>query len=219
VARFYLAQQASEIARLINEDFLEFSNRLAKTRARALGATDAFRIEPRGGNNDDELVHGGQIAARIVNDEGSAGATGGLGGDAGEPRNLLPELKADASGEEKGKPAGGKGKTPRTRGGFDVRFKEMGPDEHRAMYRAEDRTIYINLEHPQVKTALGSGSSDDPIFRRLAYEVAFAEYAIALTMEFAQLDGYYLDPEDPIVDIRNHLNRLARKGAHLYAIS
>jgi Histidine kinase-, DNA gyrase B-, and HSP90-like ATPase len=214
-----LAQQASEIARLINEDFLEFSNRLAKTRARALGATDAYRIEPRGGDNDDELVHGGQIAARIVNDEGVPVSAGGFGGGGGEPRNLLPELKADATGEEKGKPAGGKGKMPRTRGGFDVRFEDMGSDEHRAKYRAEDRTIYINLDHPQVKTALGTGSNDDPVFRRLAYEVAFAEYAIALTMEFAQLDGHYLDPDEPIVDIRNHLDRLARKGAHLYAIS
>ncbi len=213
-----LAQQASEIARLINEDFSEFSSRLAKTRARALGSTDAYRVEPRGGDTGEDIVPGGQIPARHGNDTGAPGATGEGGGGVGEPRTLLPELEADVDGEKKGKLAGGKGKTPRTRGGFDVKFEEMGSGEHRAKYRAEDRTIYINLDHPQVKTSLGSGTSDDPVFRRLAYEVAFAEYAIALAMEFAQLDGHYLDPDEPIVDIRNHLDRLARKGAHLYAI-
>jgi len=57
---------------------------------------------------------------------------------------------------------------------------------------------------------------EDAVFRRLAYEVAFAEYAVALASELASRDEY-LDPSDPIVDIRDTLNRLARKAARLYA--
>ena len=57
---------------------------------------------------------------------------------------------------------------------------------------------------------------EDPIFRRLAYEVAFSEYAIALAQELAKRDEYR-DPTDPIFDIRETLNRVARKGASLYA--
>ena len=46
-------------------------------------------------------------------------------------------------------------------------------------YEKDDRTIFINLDHPQLVAAIGLGDSDDPVFRRLAYEVAFSEYAIA----------------------------------------
>ena len=41
-------------------------------------------------------------------------------------------------------------------------------------------------------------------------------YAVSLASELANRDEY-LDPSDPIVDIRDTLNRLARKGASLYA--
>jgi hypothetical protein len=64
--------------------------------------------------------------------------------------------------------------------------------------------------------AIGSGNIDDPVFRRLAYEVAFSEYAIALASEL-ESRGHYIDPSDPIVDIRLTLNRLARKAALLYS--
>jgi hypothetical protein len=97
-----------------------------------------------------------------------------------------------------------------------VEFRDMGEASHRAEYRSDERSIYINLEHPQVAAARGLGSVEDPIFRRLAYEVAFSEYAIALAQEFAKRDQY-LDPTDPIFDIRETLNRVARKGATLYA--
>jgi len=87
--------------------------------------------------------------------------------------------------------------------------------EHRAKYTRDERTIFINLDHPQIAAAKGSASTDDPSFQRLAYEVAFAEYAVALASELAARDEY-LDPSDPIVDIRDTLNRVATKGASLY---
>lgn len=92
----------------------------------------------------------------------------------------------------------------------------MGEGEYRAQYFAEQRTIFINLAHPQVAAAKGSSSVDDPIFRRLVYEVAFAEYSIALAPEFDKT-GAYIDVGEPIFDIRDTLNRVARKGAALYA--
>jgi hypothetical protein len=93
----------------------------------------------------------------------------------------------------------------------------MGAEERRATYSPEERTIYINLEHPQLVAARGYGGIEEPMFRRLAYEVAFTEYAIALSSELAQR-GEYLDPSDPIYEIRETINRLARRGASLYSI-
>jgi hypothetical protein len=49
----------------------------------------------------------------------------------------------------------------------------------------------------------------------LSYEVAFAEYSIALASEVAARDEY-LEPSEVIVDIRETLNRVARRGAALY---
>jgi hypothetical protein len=93
----------------------------------------------------------------------------------------------------------------------------MGEDSHRAHYARDERVIYVNLDHPQFVAARQAIETvEDVVFRRLAYEVAFAEYAVALASELAARDEY-LDPSDPIVDIRDTLNRLARKAARLYA--
>ena len=97
-----------------------------------------------------------------------------------------------------------------------MEFRDAGFDSPRAQYVPDERTIYINLEHPQLAAARGVRPSDDPVFRRLAYEVAFCEYAIALAQELAKRDEYR-DPTDPIFDIRDTINRVARKGAALYA--
>ncbi len=97
-----------------------------------------------------------------------------------------------------------------------MQFQNIGKEERRATYSTDERTIYINLDHPQLVAARGSGDTAQPTFRRLAYEVAFTEYAIALSSELAQR-GEYLDPSDPIYEIRETVNRLARRGASLYS--
>ena len=76
--------------------------------------------------------------------------------------------------------------------------------------------IYVNLDHLQIRAALGGGDVHDPMFRRLAYEVAFSEYAIALASELAANDEY-IDATDPIFDIRETINRMARRAAPLYS--
>ena len=64
----------------------------------------------------------------------------------------------------------------------------MGIQERRAVYEPERRTIFVNLDHPQIAAAKGGGSVDEPTFRRLACEVALTEYAIALAQELAAQD-------------------------------
>lgn len=91
----------------------------------------------------------------------------------------------------------------------------MGSDEARAKYDRGDRAILINLEHPQIVAALGVGGIGDATFRRLAYEVAFSEYAVALAVELAN-EGYFIDVHEPITEIRETMNRLATSGAALY---
>jgi hypothetical protein len=213
-----LTAQASEIARVINEDFENFRKNVRKTRAKTAGGSDLYQTLEEGGSSEDALVPGREIPAQEIAPVGGAGVTDSSDGGSGtEPRKLQPLLVSADGGNLRGKRSGGTGRRPQTKGGFQVKFDNMGAETHRAKYVSDERTIYLNLDHPQLAAAKGAGPVDDPMFRRLAYEVAFSEYAIALAMELAQLEGYYIDPTDPIVDIGETLNRLARRAAQLYA--
>lgn len=212
-----LAEQAAEIAQVINEDFDAFRQRVAKAKAKATGSFDTYDTKSDGDDKDDELIFGSQVPAEIISQVGGQGAYGDSSSGGNDPRNLNPQVSPGAlDAEKKGSPAGGTGSKPKPRGGFLVEFKHMGPESYRAQYVSEDRTIYINLDHPQLVAARGLGSIDDPVFRRLAYEIAFSEYAIALAVEL-DAHGHYIDPSDPIFDIRETLNRIAHKAATLYS--
>ncbi len=57
---------------------------------------------------------------------------------------------------------------------------------------------------------------ENPIFKNLVYEVAFTEYAIGLAQELIARDEY-IEIMEPVFDIRETINRLAKKAAGLYS--
>ena len=146
-----------------NEDFDSLRDKITRIRTKAAGLVDSS-----------DTLHG------AIGGLGADG-DGGAGGDL--PRELMPELKAQPDGELRGNRVPQSQRTASKRGGFSVEFKAMGLEADRAMYREDERKIYINLDHPQLVSAKGSSSTEDPTFRRLAYEVAFTEYAIAISYE------------------------------------
>jgi hypothetical protein len=211
-----LAQQASEIARVINEDFNAFRQRVAKVRAKTRGGSDLDQNAPTGGEQEDDLIFGAELPAKQTSPEGGPGVAEG-DGNATEPSNQNPAVEpADPEAPKLGRATGGSGTKRKPAGGFDVRFREMGEAASRAEYISDERTIYINLQHPQVAAALGNATVDDPLFRRLAYEIAFFEYTVALAQEMIRAGACY-DLTDPVFEIREAMNRLARKAAALYA--
>lgn len=213
-------QEASQIEGIINHDFDAFRKRLQKVKAAAGCGLDVSQSlnasgEPGG---DDDFLYGGDERASIVEEAGELGTNEGHnGGGEGPPRRLNPIVTPDPDGEERGhhERQSGDGK-PRGRGGFTIEFDNQGAESTRATYQAEKRTIYINLDHPQIAAARQGRSPEDPVFRRLAYEVAFSEYAIAVASELDSR-GEYIDASDPIVDIRETINRVARAAASLYS--
>jgi len=211
-----LAKQAADIARVINEDFNAFRQQVARVRAKSLGAVDAYRSAPGDNGEGDDLLFGDDVPAEVISEHGEIGRGNGTRGDGNEPPDVSPVVEpSPESADRRGRPAGGNSGR-QSRGGFRVQFKNMGSESYRAFYESGERTIYINLDHPQLLAAKGLGATEDPAFRRLAYEVAFSEYAIALASELERR-GNYMDTSDPIVDIRLTLNRIARKAASLYA--
>lgn len=214
-----LAQQASEIAQVINEDFDIFRQRVAKAKARARSGSDLHATQTDGSEQDTDLLFGSEVPAEIVAPIGDPGFSNGTNsGNGTEPPNFAPIVTATATpeAEKQGRPAGDAGNTRKPQGGFNVEFKSLGEESHRAQYVRDERTIYINLDHPQLTAARGHREIGDLVFRRLAYEIAFSEYAVALASELAAR-GEYIDPFEPVFDIRDTLNRIARKGSKLYA--
>jgi hypothetical protein len=211
-----LQKQADEIARLINEDFSDFQLTLARVKAkRGKGYDDGPLAQ--GGSSPDQLSFGGELPAEIIAPNGDPGSEGGERTGGEEPRTLEPlVLPSSPEAKRQARPTGGKNGRAASRGGFQVDFKPMGAEESRALYVREERTIYVNLDHPQLVAAKGSSTLENPMFLRLAYEVAFSEYAIALAHELNR-NNEYIDTSDPIVSIRETINRIARKAAELYS--
>jgi hypothetical protein len=211
-----LADQAADIARFLNEDFDSFRDKISKIRVKSAGLVDRSDV-PAPGDSMNGLVDGDEVPSVLTSPVGGIGEDGDTGTDGDIPRELRPELRAEENGKLTGKNALQSQRPAGKRGGFRVEFKAMGGEEARAIYQGEERVIYINLDHPQVSAAKGAGSIEDPTFRRLAYEVAFTEYAIAISSELGKR-GEYSDWSDPILEIRETVNRLARKGARLYML-
>jgi hypothetical protein len=215
-----LRQEANQIESIINQDFDAFRKRLQKVKAAA--ASSGLDISENEASDatesgDDDFLYGGDVPAAIVQEDGETGTNedGSRTGD-GPPRRLNPIVTPDPDGSERGhyERQTDRGE-PRRRGGFTIEFDHQGEESDRATYVAEKRTIYVNLDHPQIAAARQGRDPEDPVFRRLAYEVAFAEYAIAVASELDNR-GEYIDASDPIVDIRETINRVARSAASLY---
>ena len=211
-----LEREASAIAEIINKDFSEWKSQIRKVTAQFSGRTDVLTGTALG---DDEsvLVAGTELPASVVDTTGGPGPIGKNGGSdqSGASGGKRFDANADSSDATVDRTKGRPKRTPNA-GGFRVDFASMGIEEARAKYERDNRTIFINLEHPQISAARQRGGLEDPSFRRLSFEVAFAEYAIALASEMAGT-GHYLDPVDPITDIRATINRLALAAASLYA--
>lgn len=214
-----LEREASQIERIINEDFNSFRKRLQKVHAAGKTGFDAGETPAAATatvpDAEDDFLFGGTEPATIVSETGDPGTHGDGERGAGPPRRLNPIVEPDPEGTATGHHERRDGK-PRTTGGFQVKFDHQGESASRAMYQAERRTIFVNLDFPQIAKAKAGRSVEDPIFRRLAYEVAFAEYAVAVASELNNR-GEFLEPSDAIVEIRERINAVARQAAPLYA--
>jgi hypothetical protein len=146
--------------------------------------------------------------------EAPGGPAGGSGGGGAQQSDSGTLLEPSPTGNARGTRASEE-RRPRPRGGFRVDFEQLGEAEYRAKYSGEDRVIRVNLDHDQIKAALGEGGTENITFRRLSYEIAFTEYAIALASELVSI-GDFFEPSDAIFEIRSTINRMARRGASLY---
>lgn len=218
-----LAQEADTIAEILNQDFRQVRSRLHEIRVASSGAGSAvakFGDADTGGADVDGWVRGteepGTVERPVEPKEPR---------DPEEPRKPRPprpppDISARGEQDEAGNAsvdaAGGEGKRKsKPRGGFRVRYEDLGETGERSMYEETTLTILINLQHPVVAAALKNGNIEDPSFRRLSYEISFAEYAMGLGYEIQKKDPN-IPADDLLYEVRSALNRVARSAAVLY---
>lgn len=216
-----LASQADALADILNKDFETQMQRLRDIRAATSHPGSAAARQGGSGSGDEEpdlwitgLEQPGEIDTLS---ETEARDRGKVSNDPPRPAPIIyrtgqPDNDADAAVS----PAGGQGKRKRPRGGFRVEYRELGEDEDRSMYDSNAMTILINTDHPVVAAALKRDGIESISFRRLSYEVAFSEYAIALSYEMVNRDPA-MPADDVLYDIRATLRRITRAAAPLYA--
>jgi len=218
-----LQQEASEIARIINQDFDAWRKQVQSTLAKVPGGKDKIEKAKAVAEIGETIVKGDEFSATPTGEMTTAESEYNPDPDPNpdptpnpDPVPVVPSPELARSTEDTETKAKARNKSrPSAGGGFNVDFRNMGADEPRAKYVRDERTIYINLDHPQIANAKSIGGIEDIAFRRLSYEVAFSEYAIALASELAAAEQY-IDINDPIFDIRDALNRISRSAAGLY---
>jgi hypothetical protein len=209
-----LSRDAEEISRLLNQDFDAWRAEFKRAAGR-LGR-DLGNVVGVGEGDDETLPGDGDLPSPFVMTgpepgDGHRGDWPGRDGTVDRPGGGL------AAGEGTGGPAGGEGQRQRRRaGGFAIEYESVTPSEARSRYDEQSRTIYINLDHPQIAAAKREGL-DSRGFRQLSYEVAFSEYSLALPMEMARAQGAIFDAQDAIVEARLTLDRVSRLGVAIYA--
>jgi hypothetical protein len=211
-----LALEAKQIAEIINRDFNDVRQRLHEIRSASArpGTTEAtFGDAIVGGTEPESWKAGEEEPGRLPKSGRGEHSRGGAGRDAPD---VTTKGYRDDLGTDSVDPVGGPGsRTSRPKGGFDVAYRNLGKEEGRSKTDAVSLTILINLDHALVKAALGEGNVQDTAFKRLSYEIAFSEYAMALGYEVCRQDPN-LPGDDVLYEVRTSLNRISTAAAPLY---
>ncbi len=119
-----LEKAASEIAKFLNEDFDAFRHKLAKVKAKSLGGGDINKYMNGGDDDAIDLVFGKEQPAELVDPVGGPGSPPPADipiDTPGKIPDLAPQVQSSDAAEQKiGRPSGGAGERPRTRGGFNI---------------------------------------------------------------------------------------------------
>ena len=100
----------------------------------------------------------------------------------------------------------------RRRAVFSIDYENASPERHRSRYDVDSKTIFINLDHPQIAAAFEAGGNrtDAHQFREICYEAATVEYAIALPRERLERDDLCL-AEDALFDVKDTIDRVTKR--------
>lgn len=213
-----LEERSREIEGILNDDFIDILDQYALAKRVSARKTSAFLTTP--GSDGEVIPEEGSEESRwqVTGHSRGKGSKGTQPPGEGEtPRIGGPSL---IEGSQLGSPKDvlksedNKGAKKR-RGIFTIEWTEGSPEENRSEYQKDTRTIYINLNHPQVSSALkaSGGSVDSRQFKEIIYEIAVVEYALSVQYERAETEE--VDPHDALFEVGSIINRVTRKITQL----
>ena len=212
-----LAQQADKIAEILSEDFAAFQAKLRRAQSVTTGRDLGTRYAPTADEDEGPWVEGGPDLADPLDSDSTREADDENELEPpGQPPELPRPVQPNEEGKTTGKPRGGAGKGRKPSGGFHVEHQNLGEEAARGRYVSDRRTLIINLDHPEVAAAYKLSGPGDPAFIRLTWEVAVAEYALALAQELVDVEQINT-PDEALFEIRDHIDRVSRQLTSIYA--
>ncbi|MBI3522488.1 MAG: ATP-binding protein [Chloroflexi bacterium] len=96
----------------------------------------------------------------------------------------------------------------RTLAGLRVVFRHLGESSQRAFFVADERSIALNLDHPETIASLANGGSTSPFFAHYCYRTALEEFTLAMVSDLG-----YPDAPEIAREIRERADKYARAFA------
>ncbi len=194
-----LVKEAEKISDILNQDFAQQEIELEL----------AQRVSKRSGNRSvNEILNGegellpdsDDVQTPRESDEHTARGNVSSSGSTVQRRNKQMKKKRTVRGGEK-----------RQKAVFSIEFEHFTAEQNRSRYDGNTKTIFINLDHPQIANAFetGGNTTSSRQFREICYEVAAVEYAIALPYEKLEKDQLY-HAEDALFDVRDTIDRVTK---------
>jgi hypothetical protein len=112
---------------------------------------------------------------------------------------------------------------PRPRRGeavaFEIRYTRQGADAPRAQYIIKESVIYLNRDHPQLRSAEREAGIESKTYKMLSFDVAFTEYALVVADYLTKRAAGYGQAIDPNELVQKIIDRLGRKAAKYLDVS
>jgi len=214
-SRQQLHDEADKIADLLNRDLQQVADRIEQLNEIRAHTGASSKGGAGDGAGTGAYRSGGDLSGLIDDDSRDIPEEPGSG-DGGPGGRGEGGAATESEQSDKVRPVSKDPKRRRKSGGLKVDFLAVGEDNFRAYYDENHSTIVVNLEHPQLVAAQGSAGTDDPAFRRTAYEVAFTEYAQVIARAVSQQEGF-VDPSDLLFEINDAIDRVSRAAVPLYS--
>lgn len=210
-----LQASSKEIEKILNDDFVSIIDQYEL--ARKVNARQSAKLATAKGSDGEPLPGDGMLPSRWQTaghergENPSDGKT--LPGEGESPRKEGPNL---IGGDQLGSPKETDSKPAQRkqrRGVFSLEWVNGSAEDNRSKYNKEERTIYINPNHPQVKAVqkASNGSLESRQFKEIAYEIAVVEYAIAV--QYERSENEELDAFDALYEVGSIIDRVTRKIA------
>jgi hypothetical protein len=213
-----LEKEAKKISDKLNQHFEKFKNKIKIRQSRyADGKSGIAAASNSGANNaDGSLSIGDEIEALLNNDLNilkslkSNKENDRDNKNKNNPKNL-EEKKEE---QKKGKKVNGGGKNKSSGGTeFKVKYQNNLAENPRAKFKADENTVYINLDHPYISDLKKGDASKDItknlFFTKISHEIAYTEYAMGLVNLLHSKQYYGEDTADYLREVRDIINTLS----------